>query len=392
MKILVVAPQPFFASRGTPLSVYYRTLMVGEQGQSMDLLTYGCGEQVDIPGARIVRIPRLPFLEPVPIGPSWQKLGHDVLMVLWTIGLLLRHRYDVVHAHEEAVFWCRFLKPLFRFRLIYDMHSSLPQQLANFRFSDSRLLVGTFRWLEDSCLRAADAVITICPDLSQYALGAGVPAEKHLLIENSIFEDVRVVARADERSASAAPEPVALGSGDRVVLYAGTFEVYQGVATLVEAFASVVKRRLDARLLLIGGTDEQVREVGELARSLQLGERCLLTGQLPKSMIAGYVQRADVLVSPRMLGTNTPLKIYEYLASGKPIVATRIWSHTQVLDDTTAWLVEPDAPSLAQGIIQALDDAAGSAGRSANARALFESRYSRREYARKINRLLEIVS
>ena len=54
-------------------------------------------------------------------------------MILWTIGLLARHRYAVVHAHEEAVFWCRFLKPVFRFRLIYDMHSSLPQQLENFQ-------------------------------------------------------------------------------------------------------------------------------------------------------------------------------------------------------------------------------------------------------------------
>jgi hypothetical protein len=48
---------------------------------------------------------------------------------------LARHRYDAVHAHEESVFWCRFLKPFFRFRLIYDMHSSLPQQLSNFQFS-----------------------------------------------------------------------------------------------------------------------------------------------------------------------------------------------------------------------------------------------------------------
>ena len=61
-------------------------------------------------------------------------------MVLWTIALLCRRRYAVVHAHEEAVFWCLWLKPLFRFRLIYDMHSSLPQQLNNFRFAELPLL------------------------------------------------------------------------------------------------------------------------------------------------------------------------------------------------------------------------------------------------------------
>ena len=147
MKLLVVAPQPFFTPRGTPFSVYYRTLVTAEQGVRIDLLTYGVGQDVDIPGVRIVRVPRLRWLEPVPVGPSWRKLVLDVLMVFWTIGLLLRHRYQVVHAHEESVFWCRFLKPIFRFRLIYDMHSSLPQQLENFRFTKSRLLIGAFKAL-----------------------------------------------------------------------------------------------------------------------------------------------------------------------------------------------------------------------------------------------------
>ena len=131
-KALVVAPQPFFTPRGTPLSVYYRTLVTAEQGVLIDLLTYGEGEDVDIPGVRIVRLPRLGFLGPVPVGPSPTKLFLDLWLVLWTIGLLLRHRYDFVHVHEEAAFWCRFLKPLFGFKLAYDMHSSLPQQLANF--------------------------------------------------------------------------------------------------------------------------------------------------------------------------------------------------------------------------------------------------------------------
>src|SRR5215208_2710810 len=104
MKMLVVAPQPFYSPRGTPLSVYYRALVMAEQGVSIDLLAYGSGEDVEIPGVRMVRIPRLKFLEPIPVGPSWKKLCLDGFMILWTIGLLLRHRYAVVHAHEESVF------------------------------------------------------------------------------------------------------------------------------------------------------------------------------------------------------------------------------------------------------------------------------------------------
>ena len=149
--------------------MYYRTLVTAELGVEVDLLTYGQGQDVNIPGVRIIRIPNFSFLGPVKVGPSLLKAFLDVFMVIWTIALLLRTRYDFVHAHEESVFFCRFLKPLFRFKLVYDMHSSLPQQLTNFKFSRSNSLIRAFTWLENRCLSEADAVITICPELEQYS-------------------------------------------------------------------------------------------------------------------------------------------------------------------------------------------------------------------------------
>ena len=168
MKALVISPQPFFTPRGTPFSVYYRTLVTAKLDVKVDLLTYGEGEDVDIPGIRILRIPRFAFLGKIKVGPSLLKLFLDLFLVAYTIGLLFRNHYDFVHAHEEAVFFCRFLKPIFRFKLVYDMHSSLPQQLVNFHFTSSKFLINLFKKLEDSCLRASDAVITICPALSGY--------------------------------------------------------------------------------------------------------------------------------------------------------------------------------------------------------------------------------
>ncbi|HKX60140.1 MAG TPA: hypothetical protein VJN00_12260, partial [Steroidobacteraceae bacterium] len=118
MRALVIAPQPFFTYRGTPFSVYYRTLVMSELGVECDLLTYGQGLDVNLPGCRIHRIPALRWLGEVKVGPSYLKALLDALMIVWTIALLCRRRYTVVHAHEEAVFWCLWLKPLFRFRLI----------------------------------------------------------------------------------------------------------------------------------------------------------------------------------------------------------------------------------------------------------------------------------
>jgi len=390
MRMLVISPQPFFTPRGTPFSVYYRALVMAEQGVEIDLLTYGAGEDVDIPGVRIVRIPRVRFLEPIPVGPSGKKIVLDMLMFLWTIGLLVKHRYSVVHAHEESVFWCRFLKPLFRFRLIYDMHSSLPQQLTNFKFTKSRFLIGAFKWLEDNALRAADAVITICPDLRDYALSTGLSGDRHLLIENSIFDDVRLKKKAAATSGGA---NVAQTFDPRfpVILYAGTFEAYQGIDVLVRAFAVVAAKRPDARLWLVGGTEAQVRRARELVTELGLTDACVLTGVVPKAQALRYTADAAILVSPRLHGTNTPLKIYEQLASGKPLVATRIWSHTQVLDEKVCYLVDPEPQSMADGLLLALADLGRTTERPQNARALYEREYARPVYEGKIRRLLEIV-
>jgi len=393
MRMLVVAPQPFFSPRGTPFSVYYRALVMAEQGVNIDLLAYGTGEDVHVPNLRIVRIPRFSLLEPIPIGPSMKKLFLDVFMVLWTIALLVRHRYKVVHAHEEAVFWCRALKPLFRFRLIYDMHSSLPQQLSNFKFTESGLLIKTFKVLEDSCLRAANAVITICPDLRDYALNAGVNPRQHLLIENCIFDDVQLKAvQTKEGAALKAPPRFVFDPAHPVILYAGTFEAYQGIEVLVQAFGKVTVQRPEARMLLVGGTDEQVKKIRQLVDELRLNDVCTLTGRVSKTEAMRFTQSAQVLVSPRLHGTNTPLKIYEQLASGKPLVATRIWSHTQVLDDKVCYLVMPEPESMAQGLIAALDDLGKKADRVSAARALYEREYSRPVYETKIRQLLEIVA
>lgn len=397
MKVLVVAPQPFFAPRGTPLSVYYRTMVMAEQGVSIDLLAYGEGEDVEIKGVRLLRIPRMAWVGPVPVGPSWKKLFLDAFMFLWTVGLLIGNRYDAVHAHEESVFWCRMLKPIFRFRLIYDMHSSLPQQLTNFQFTKSRILKSIFRMLEDTCLRKADAVVTICPDLMDYALGTGVPSTKHLLIENSIFDDVRLAKPPPGSPTASAPAPAsvipaALDLKRPIILYAGTFEHYQGIDILVKAFALVRARRPDIQLLLAGGTPRQVAGVQDIARDLGVADGVLVTGRVSKTTSMQYTRIANVLVSPRTQGTNTPLKIYEQLASGKPLVATRIVSHTQVLDESVCFMVDPTPESIAEGLLRAASDPACAQAVAARAQALYEREYSRPVYERKIKKLLEMVS
>jgi glycosyltransferase involved in cell wall biosynthesis len=397
MRALVIAPQPFFSPRGTPYSVYYRTLVATEIGVKIDLLTYGEGKDVDLPGVRIFRIPSFPMLGKIKIGPSLLKLLLDGFLFLWTVGFLALHRYDFVHAHEEAVFFVRFLKPIFRFKLVYDMHSSLPEQLSNFKFTKSRVLINIFSWLEDSSLRAADAVITICPALAEYVNSRIADTRKHLLIENSLFDPVNfagTVEQSDERIMSKTQVysiDLDIPKEAQLIVYAGTLEPYQGIGVLLDAFTKVSKNRPDAFLVIVGGSEQQVKQYRETASTNGVASRCLFTGAVPPEVARSCNRLATVLVSPRLTGMNTPLKIYEQIASGIPLVATNIYAHTQVLDSNTAFLVEPSADDLARGILEALSVDSERRKRAGNARILYEQKYSRSVYVGKMRQLLQLL-
>ena len=391
LRALVVSPQPFYSPRGTPLSVYYRTLIAAEQRVDIDLLTYGEGTDVSIDGVRIHRIPRFSWLGEVPIGPSLQKLFLDVFLFARVVLALMRQRYDFVHAHEEAIFFCGMLKPLFKVKLVYDMHSSLPQQLVNFGFTRSRLLIGAFTRLERKAIAASDAVITICPDLAKHVLSLIGDPNRHFLIENSIFDDVKLARRTDGagHKAEAAIAVPTLSGKQRTIVYAGSLEHYQGIDLLLRAFELVQREQPDSFLLVIGGNPDQVDLYRNQARRLGIDTDCCFTGRLSQRLVRILVARSAVQVSTRLHGTNTPLKVYEQLANGVPLVATDIYSHRQVLDNRVAFLADPEPMAFARAIVDALTNPDVSAARKLAARQLYLERYSRDEYTKKISRLLD---
>jgi glycosyltransferase involved in cell wall biosynthesis len=142
----------------------------------------------------------------------------------------------------------------------------------------------------------------------------------------------------------------------------------------------VVARRPDARLVLAGGRPDQIAAAQRNAAAAGLAGATIFAGQRPAEEIPAFLDAADVLVSPRSLGTNTPLKIYQYLRSGRPIVATRLLTHTQVLDDDVAILAEPTAESFGAAILAAIEDPDRARAVGGRARQLAETKYSYEAY------------
>jgi len=389
MKILMLAPEPFFTVRGTPFSILHRVGALSELGHEVDLVTYHLGEDVSFPGLAVYRILRLPFIRHVKVGPSLVKLPLDLLMFGHAGLMCLWKSYDCVHTHEEAALMGAMLSAVFGIVHVYDMHSSLPQQFVNYNYF--RLFPGLFlsasRAVERFILEHSDAVIAICPHLKDIALAEGARGRVE------VIENLPLVSPSFQNDPGGARKlRDSLGIGDRLVaLYTGTFEYNQGLEEIVRCIPLVVKEVPGIVFLLVGGEPHQVEAIRALGERLGVSGHLILPGRRPLHEMDLYMAACDILLSFRKIGTNTPLKIYSYLLSGKPTVATDLLVHTQVLSRDVALLTEPTVEAFARGIITLARDPNLRRRIGENGRRLAERRYTRPAYLDRMRELYGAV-
>jgi glycosyltransferase involved in cell wall biosynthesis len=166
-----------------------------------------------------------------------------------------------------------------------------------------------------------------------------------------------------------------LGDGP-VLLYTGTLENYQGLDVLLHSVQHMCTLFPSAHFVIVGGKAEQVEALQLLAEELGVADCVRLVGQRPLEEMPYYMALADVLLSPRSKGTHTPLKLYTYLRSGIPILATDILSHTQILTPEVALLVQPTPEALAAGAVKLLSDRNYAHGLGATAQWVAAQQYS----------------
>jgi len=374
MNVLLLAPQPFYCERGTPIAVRLLAETLCDLGHKVDLLAYHEGEEISFPGLRLLRAPAPPLVRDVPIGFSAKKLACDVTLTASFLRLALPGRYDVVHAVEEAIFPAAWLRRRHRAAVVCDMDSDMVDQLVG----TSRLR-GLFRRPLEAVVRrtlgACDLVLAVCPSLADKskALCPQTPVR--------ILEDIPLTA-----GPHAAAEDLRLRFGSRgpLALYVGNLEPYQGINLLLDALA-VPGAGAPVTLVVIGGSPADIARHGRKSAALGLTGRVHFAGPRPVRELGGYLAQADILVSPRSRGENTPMKIYSYLASGRSILATDIDSHTQALDASCAVLVRPDSFCLAAGLrrLAADPELRERLGRAGAERAA--ERYSRAAYRKKLS-------
>ena len=343
MKILLLAPHPFYQARGTPIAVDLVLRVLSGRGDRVEVVTFHEGEDVSYPGVTLHRIHAPPGVRGIRPGFSVKKLVCDGWLLVKAWGRMRRFRPDMLHAVEESVFLARWLGKVYRVPYVYDMDSCLSRQLTD-RRPVLRPLLPVFRWMEGRVIRGATAVLPVCPSLAETAASHGA-ARVVLLPDITLLEE-----GAPPPPPAAERQPAGLR-----VMYIGNLEPYQGVGLLLEAFARARQQIAGLHLTVIGGTPDNIARYRARAEELNLAGAAEFAGPRPVAELGACLAAADILVSPRTGGENTPMKIYSYLDSGKPVVATDLPTHTQVLHDGIAVLAPPEP----DGFARALADLAG---------------------------------
>ncbi|MGK7869808.1 glycosyltransferase family 4 protein [Falsiroseomonas sp. E2-1-a20] len=360
MKILLLAPQPFFVDRGTPIAVRAVAETLASAGHAVDLVTFPGGRDVAMPGVQHVRSARPPLVRDVPVGLSWQKMLCGLSLFATAFRLLRRERHDCIHAVEDSVFLALLLRLIFRTKLVYDMDSIMSDQIIE-KWPRMRPLGRLMRGLERVAMRGSDQVLCVCLALAQRVAEDAPETPSRVLHDFPLWDDNAVAPRIRDAS-----------HGRLVALYVGNLQHYQGVDLLLRA-ARMLPADSAIDIVVVGGLPEDARRTG--------GVRIRFLGPMPLDNLPGLLVQADILVSPRLHGVNTPMKVYSYMMASRPILATAILSHTQVLDESCALLVQPDAEALAAGLMTLERDPALRRRLGDAARERVETRYSRARFA-----------
>ena len=177
--------------------------------------------------------------------------------------------------------------------------------------------------------------------------------------------------------------------GGTVVMYVGSLEPYQGIDLLLNAFARVVERTDRADLVIVGGAARDIHAYRGECHRLGIAGRVEFRGPRPIRELAAQLAEADVVVSPRLRGNNTPMKLYSYLHSGRALVATDLPTHTQVIDARVAMLAPPEPDAFASALLRVILDHELRSRLGAAGRRLVEARFTYRAFRERLNGLLD---
>ena len=345
------------------------------------MLAYHEGEDVFMPNTTIHRIPSIPGINRIRPGFSYKKVLCDILLLIKAMQLTTIYKFDLIHAVEESVFMALLFRYTKRIPYIYDMDSCLSQQLID-AIRPLKRLKSIMSKFEKLAFSNSNGIIAVCRTLEETA-SQFAPMKPLLRLE-----DISMLEESTEKGDNVRK---GIDNNQPVIMYVGNLEYYQGIDLLLESFSILIGINSKAMLIIIGGSDNDIKYYSSLAAKLNIINHTRFIGRKPLTQLAYYLEQADILVSPRILGDNTPMKIYSFIDSGKPLLATRLTTHTQVLDDSIALLVSPKPKDMAKGFEYLINNPDFASQLALRAKEKVRNEFSLKAYKKKLVNFYNVI-
>ena len=347
LRVLMIAPTPYFADRGCHVRIYEEARVLTERGHEVCIATYHLGR--DIPGVRVIRIPSIPWYSKLEAGPSWHKPYLDILLLGKVLSEIRTFRPHLIHAHlHEGVLIGSVATLLHPIPLLFDYQGSLTGESLNHGFfGASSLLVKLFKALERFIDRRADHIITSSVSgKTELITEWGIPEPRvDSLIDGVDTEVFRPLSRSEARRELGIPAEVTL------VVYLGLFNRYQGVDLLLDVIARIKQTAPEIHFLLMGFPDQQYRLKAE---ELGISGMITFTGRVPYERAPLYLSAGDLAVSPKLATTEANGKLFNYMACGLPTVAFDSPINREILGDDGIYVEHGNGTAFADAILTAI--------------------------------------
>lgn len=349
LRILMVAPTPYFADRGCHVRIFEEARALVRRGHEVRIVTYHLGR--DVGGIPTVRIPAVPWYRRLSAGPSWQKPFLDILLFITLAQEIRRFSPTILYAHlHEGAFVSIPLSSLWRLPLLFDCQGSLTGEMLDHRFvRKGSLLERFFAEIEGWINRNAGVIVTSSTPLARSLVeGWGVPPERVVPLPDGVDTD-----RFTPGDRTAARRELSLPPDLPVLAYLGVMNRYQGVDLLLEAMGILKERGVEVHLLLMGYPDQPYRE---MTSRLGLSRLVTVTGRVPYDDAPRLLSAADFAVSPKLSRTEANGKLLNYLACGLPVVCFDTPVNREILGEEGILVPYGDLAGLADGIARLARD------------------------------------
>ena len=351
IKILMIAPTPFFADRGCHVRIYEEIKALQEMGCDIILCTYHNGR--DMEGVRTERIVNIPWYRKLEAGPSWLKPFLDILLLIKSVQVLKKFEPHILHAHlHEGIFIGAILKRLFKKPLLFDYQGSMTAEMVDHKFiSKSGLLCMIFTFLEKFLNRRADIIIPSSGGAVEM-LGSyfGVELEKIYPVPDGV--DIKVFK--PESPVASLKKELKIPDNRKVVLYLGLLNEYQGIDLLIEVAHRVLEGCPDIHFLIMGFPNEE--KYLKMVKEKGIAGNFTFSGKIDYHQAPKYLSLGDVAVSPKLSATEANGKIYNYMAVGLPTVCFDTPVNREILGELGVYADFGSRDSLATALVNLLSN------------------------------------